>query len=150
MTEIRFYHVTAQSLEQAIPALLNKAYGQGRKIVLMFGNAKDMARYDEGLWTARADGFLPHGTNKDPYAQEQPIYLTTTIENPNDADMLALCNIHTVPENIEGFSLVCDFLDGQDEDSIVAARARWKAYKDLGHSVTYWQQTQQGAWEQKA
>lgn len=64
--------------------------------------------------------------------------------------MLALCNVHPVPENTDCFSLVCDFLDGQDDESIEAARERWKAYKDAGHTVTYWQQGPQGGWEQKA
>lgn len=150
MADIRFYHVTTQPLEQAVPALLAKAFAQGHKIVLMCSNAKDVARYDDVLWTARADGFLPHGTEKDGHAALQPLYLTTKPENPNNADMLALCNVHPVPENTDGFSLVCDFLDGQDNESIEAARERWKAYKDAGHTVTYWQQGPQGGWEQKA
>jgi DNA polymerase-3 subunit chi len=150
MTEIRFYHVTTQTLEQAIPAILTKAYGQERKSVVLFGDSKDMIQFDETLWVAKPDGFLPHGTQKDDYPDLQPIYLTTKAENPNKADLLAMCDIYTVPENISDFSLVCDFLNGRDDDSIAAGRVRWKTYKDAGHSVTYWQQGDTGGWEQKA
>jgi len=39
--------------------------------------------------------------------------------------------------------------DGRDEDAVTSARARWKALKDEGHDLTYWQQGERG-WEKKA
>mgnify|MGYP003348043354 CR=1 FL=1 len=31
-----------------------------------------------------------------------------------------------------------------------AARDRWKKLKEAGHTLTYWQQNERGAWEKKA
>lgn len=150
MTEIRFYHLVTQDIEQALPAILSKALAGGRKAVIRFANDQQVRHFNDHLWTYNADSFLPHGAKADGHAELQPVYLTAASENPNGADMLVLCNAQTVPENIEAFSLCCDFLDGCDDDAVQAGRARWKAYKEAGHAITYWQQTESGGWEQRA
>ena len=150
MSEIRFYHLTTQSIEQALPAILAKALSGGRKAVVRFANDKDVHHFNDHLWLYNPDSFLPHGAKADGHPERQPVYLTASNENPNGADMLVLCNAQTVPENIADFSLCCDFLDGGDDEAVDAGRARWKAYKEAGHAITYWQQTETGGWEQKA
>lgn len=150
MTEIRFYHLLTQRLEQALPAILTKALAGGRKAVIRFADDKDVQRFDEHFWTYAPDSFLPHGPGGGAHDNLQPVVLTTKAENPNGADMLVLCNHKTVPENINDFSLCCDFLDGQDEEAVALGRARWKTYKEAGYALTYWQQTETGGWEQKA
>lgn len=150
MSDIRFYHLTTQTLEQALPAILAKALAGGRKAVVRFAEEKDVGHFNDHLWTYAPESFLPHGAVGDGHAEEQPVYLTATNENPNGADMLVLCNALDVPDNIAGFALCCDFLDGGDDNAVAAGRARWKAYKAAGHAITYWQQTETGGWEQKA
>lgn len=150
MSEIRFYHLTTQSLEQALPAILSKALSGGRRAVLRLANDNEVRHFNEHLWVYNPDSFIPHGSKEDGHEGAQPIYLTAKAENPNGADMLVLCNQQAVPENIEDFSLCCDFINGQDGESVEAGRARWKAYKEAGHNLTYWQQNDAGGWEQKA
>jgi DNA polymerase-3 subunit chi len=149
MSEVRFYHLLTQGLEQALPAILMKALSGGRTAVIRFADKREVDHFDEHLWTYNPDSFLPHGTGVE-NSVLQPVYLTDKAENPNKADMLVLCNQYNVPENIGEFSLCCDFLNGQDDEQVAAARLRWKAYKEAGHSITYWQQTESGGWEQKA
>lgn len=150
MTEIRFYHLLTQRLEQALPAILTKALAGGRKAVIRFADDKDVQLFDDHLWTYTPDSFLPHGQSGGTHDALQPVLLTTKAENPNGADMLVLCNQKTVPENIDDFSLCCDFLDGQDDEAVALGRERWKTYKEAGYALTYWQQTETGGWEQKA
>ncbi len=150
MTDIRFYHATRQSLEQAVLSIVGKAYGQDKRILILCRDKKDMAMYDDLLWTAKPESFLPHGTQDDAYETRQPIYITTKAHNPANADTLALCDVETAPDNVGDFSIVCDFIDGTNDDSIAHGRVRWKTYKDAGHNVTYWQQSDDGAWAQKA
>ena len=40
--------------------------------------------------------------------------------------------------------------DGRDDDAVAVAREHWKLRQDTGFALTYWQQTEQGAWEKKA
>ena len=108
-----------------------------------------MQHFNEHFWAYNPDSFLPHGAKSDGHTESQPIYLTAADENPNGADMLVLCNQTEAPDNLASFALCCDFLDGKDEEAVQSARARWKAYKDAGYAVTYWQQTDTGGWEQK-
>lgn len=150
MTEVRFYHLLTQPLERALPAILNKVVSMGRKAVVRFVTEGEVKHFNEHLWTYDPNGFLPHGAEKDGHREAQPVFLTTKEENPNGADVLVLCNPENAPGDMEGFSLCCDFLNGQNDDSVQSARTRWKIYKEAGHSVTYWQQTDSGGWEQKA
>ena len=148
MTDIRFYHLESQSLEQVLPALLSKALSAGHRIVVKAASDGAVEALNQHLWTYHPASFLPHGTQKEGMAEEQPIWITSTDENPNEASVLILTGGAESPD-ITDFKMCCDMLDGRDPDAVQAARARWKIYKDAEHDVTYWQQGAQG-WEKKA
>ena len=148
MTEIRFYHLQKQTLDQALPQILEKAFGFGHRIVVHLENDKEVERMNAHLWSFKPDVFLPHGSKKNGYAEQQPIWLTDKDENPNNAGTLVLTQ-GTVSEDIGKYDLACEMLDGHDKKSVTEARARWKAYQDAGHDVTYWFQDDSGKWEKK-
>lgn len=148
MSEIRFYHLQSQPLEQALPALLSKAYENGHTIIVK-APADKIEALNEALWTFRADSFLPHGSAKDGHAEHQPIWITDQDENPNGADVLILTHNLESP-HIGDFKLCCEVFDGRIDEDVQAARTRWSAYKDQGLALTYWQQTAQGGWDKKA
>jgi DNA polymerase-3 subunit chi len=148
MTNIRFYHLEKQSLDQALPALLTKIYSTGKRIVIKTKDTAEAQRLSEILWTFRPDVFLPHGTSKDGHAESQPIWLTDSDENPNGADVLILTH-NVESEQIGDFGICCEMLDGRNDEHVSQARTRWKAYKDKGYDVTYWKQGDKG-WENKA
>lgn len=147
MTEIRFYHLERQNLDQTLPALLSKAMQNGHRIVVKTRDEKEAERLAEHLWTFHSGSFLPHGTAKDGHPSDQPVWLTPEDENPNQADVLVLTQ-GTDSENRDQYTLCCEMLDGQDSESVAAARERWKTFKEKGFEVTYWQQGQKG-WEKK-
>lgn len=149
MTEVRFYHLQNQSEAQVLPLLLSKAIERGHRIIVKCQNVEQMERVNEHLWTYSPSGFLPHGSAKNGHAAKQPIWLTTEDENPNESDVLILCQ--GVTAEFQGdFKLCCEMLNGHDPDAVAAARTRWKDYKEKEFDVTYWQQTEQGGWEKKA
>ena len=51
---------------------------------------------------------------------------------------------------IAGYRLCVELFDGGDEQAVAAARRRWATYKSAGHALSYYQQNDSGAWEQKA
>ena len=89
-TEIRFYHLTSKSLDQALPEILTKALSGERRILVKTGDEKQLSRMNEHLWTFDPNSFLPHGTEKDGHSEDQPIFLTAKDENPNGAEILIL------------------------------------------------------------
>lgn len=143
MTEIRFYHLTDMTLEQILPDLLAKTLERGLRAVVMAGSVERVEALAQGLWTFKADSFLPHGTAKDGSAALQPVWLTAEDERPNDAAFLFLTDGATSTQ-IESYQRVCDIFDGGNAEALEAARARWKLYKAAGHDVSYWQRGERG------
>ena len=149
MTAVRFYHLQSQNLDQVLPPILEKAYGQNHKIVVRMENNKEVERMAAHLWAYREREFLPHGTKKDGHADQQPIWITDKEENPNNADVLILTQ-GTSSENMKDYALCCEIFDGHNHDAVQSARAKWKEYKDQDFDVTYWYQSETGKWDQKS
>ena len=153
MSEVLFYHLERQTLEQALPLLLEASLKRGWKAVVQAGSAERVQALDAHLWTYKDEAFLPHAAKGDArftdHQAEQPIWLTDEDETPNAAEVLFLIDGAERP-SIEQFQRTVFMFDGRDEESLGKARASWAALKDSGHELTYWQQTQEGKWEQKA
>jgi DNA polymerase-3 subunit chi len=147
MTEVRFYHLERSSLDQVLPQLLTKALQTGQKILVKAPDANEVERLNEHLWTYDPGSFIPHGSAKDGFTTDQSVFLTQDDENPNGASILFLTHDLESPQ-ISSYQLVCEIFDGRNEDSLSAARTRWKTYKQDGHALTYWQQGDKG-WEKK-
>ena len=149
MTDIGFYHLQKSPLESALPQLLEQVLAKGFRAVVMAGSEERVDALNSLLWRYRDESFLPHGSREDGHAAQQPIWLTTEQENPNNATVLVLTD-GAEGSDLAAYERCCDMFDGRDDDALAAARRRWTAYKDAGHEVTYWQQTQRGGWEKKA
>lgn len=147
MTEINFYHLTRNTLEQALPALLEKTLARGWKAVVMAGSPERAEALTQYLWSYRPDGFLPHGNAKDGNPDMQPIWLTHLDERPNGAEVLFLVD-GALSEKHGDYVRVCEVFSGQDGEAVTAARARWQQYQSTGHELSYWQQGENG-WEKK-
>ena len=149
MSEVRFYHLERQTLDQVLPSLLGKALQNGHRILVKAANDQTAEHLNTHLWTYDPNSFIPHGSAKDGNETDQPVFLSTSAESPNDADVLILTQETEAPKIDDQFKLICDMIDGRNEQAVAAARTRWKAYKDAGHDVTYWQKSPQGKWEKK-
>ncbi|WP_417318135.1 DNA polymerase III subunit chi [Emcibacter sp.] len=149
MTEISFYHLQRQSLSQALPKLLEKVLERGHRTVVLTGSQETMEDLDQALWTFDPASFLPHGSKGYKWASDQPVYITTEAENPNNADILVLVDGCST-DDFSSYSRVLEMFDGTDPNMVQAARERWSSYKASGHALTYWQQTETGGWAQKA
>jgi DNA polymerase III subunit chi len=148
VTDIRFYHLQRRSLDETLPQLLERVMERGSRALVMAGSEDRVEALNALLWTYSQRGFLPHGSARDGFAADQPIWLTTEDENPNDADVLILTD-GASSQTIGSFATCCEVFDGNDPDAVAAARERWKVYQGQGHTLTYWQQTASG-WEKKA
>lgn len=145
-TEVRFYHLQKVTLAQALPRLLEKIYAKGMKTKVLMQDAEDIKTMDQSLWTYSTSVFLPHGSAPDSFAQEQPIWLTTGNDNPNDAEVLVVCR-GADPGADPRFKIICFIFDGTDPDNLAQARARWLDYQQKDYNLSYWQQNDKGAWE---
>lgn len=149
MTEVRFYHLQRTTLEAALPPMLEKTLSRGQRAVVLLGSAERVETLASRLWTYAERSFLPHGTARDGRPEQQPIWLTAEDENPNQAQVLFLADGARAAQ-IGGFELCVELFDGNDEAAVAEARARWRDHKTAGHKLIYFQQTDEGRWEQKA
>ena len=148
MTEVGFYHLQATPLERALPKLLEKALERGMKALVVAASRERVVQLDELLWTYDPASFLPHGAaGLDP--QRQPVWLAEDDANLNDASLLVLVDGQT-SGRLASFERAIDLFDGRDEAAVAAARESWRACKEAGHRLSYWQQTRQGGWQKKA
>ncbi len=149
MTEVRFYHLQRRTLDQALPPLLEKVLERGMRAVVMASSEERLEMFNQVLWSWDPASFLPHGSRKDGFAAEQPVWLTLQPENPNGAQVLVLTDGASGGDpSFPGFATVCDLFDGNDGEAVAAARERWRQGKAAGHQMTYWQQSATG-WERK-
>jgi len=148
MSEIWFYQLNRQTLETALPALIEKALAAGKRAVVMLGSEERVEALDNLLWTYDERSFLPHGSARDGFAAAQPVWLTESDENPNAAQILVLADgAHSA--RVAEFERCLELFDGNDPAAVAAARRRWKDYSAAGHEVAYWQQDERGKWERK-
>lgn len=148
MTEIAFYHLQSWPLEKALPRLLEKSIGAGKRVVVMAGSTDRVESLNALLWIYDQDAWLPHGSAKDGDAALQPIWLTTDDENPNGATYLFLTD-GAASGRVGDYERTFEIFDGNDAGAVEAARDRWRTYKAAGHELAYWQQTPVGSWEKK-
>ena len=150
MSRIDFYQLKKQTLEDVLPKLLQKAYVAGKRVVVCT-SAEKVEAINAYLWTYDDESFLPHGSKKDGFAEQQPIWITDNAENTDNACFLFLtCNVECDFAALQQYERVFDIFDGGDETSLAAARNLWKVCKEAGFEVFYWEQSSRGIWEQKA
>ncbi|CAN1566497.1 HolC DNA polymerase III, chi subunit [Rhabdaerophilaceae bacterium] len=148
MTEILFYHLQGQRIEQALPLLLEKSLEKGWNVVLRAGSEERLAALDEALWIYTEQSFLPHGREEEGEPEHQPILLTLKDTRINDPGVIFLVDRAPLPSAYDVERLVLMF-DGEDPEAVEEARAAWKTIKALGYPATYWQQDG-GRWVKKA
>ena len=148
MTEILFYQLERQPLDQVLPGLLEKTLERGWRAVVQAGSEERLEALDALLWTYAEDSFLPHGTARDGFSDQQPVFLTVTEANPNSSAVRFFVDGADGAE-LSGYTRIVYLFDGRDEDARGQAREQWKRVKAEGHAVTFWQQNERGRWEKK-
>jgi DNA polymerase-3 subunit chi len=149
VTEVLFYHLTESKLEDALPPLLDKSVERGWRVAVQTREPARRDFIDTHLWTFREDSFLPHGTDEGDMREEQPVLITTSNDNLNAATVRFLVD-GADASSVESYDRIVFMFDGYDQEQLEGARAQWKKLKGEGHSLTYWQQTPEGRWEEKA
>ncbi|MBN36702.1 MAG: DNA polymerase III subunit chi [Rhodospirillaceae bacterium] len=149
MTDVGFYHLQRTPLERALPKLLEKALERGMRALVLTESAERADHLNDLLWTYDPASFLPHGVERNGTPERQPIWLTDSEANANQANLLVLLDSRDVAD-LTAYERVIDIFDGQNDLAVSSARSRWKERKDAGHPLTYWQQTDRGGWEKKA
>ncbi len=108
-------------------------YDLGLKVGMLFPLSETMDSFDRSLWTNKQLSFIPHGTEKDPDGELQPVYLATESNFPNFPNVL-LC-VDCVPSKV-----VCDqevVIFSSDSDALETIRQYYKSLQNSMHEVSF-------------
>jgi DNA polymerase-3 subunit chi len=143
MADIGFYHLTRTDFYAALPALLGRTLGLSERALVVCADDAQLQKLDAALWQCQTPDWLPHGTAATPHPEWQPIFLTLDgAANPAGAKFLF--RIGGAQADPAAYQRVFDLFDGNDEEAVLAARARWREAKAAGHGLTYWKQEDTG------
>lgn len=150
MTEILFYQLKGQTLEQVLPPLIARSLERGWRVAVQACSEERVEALDAHLWTWRDDAFLPHGTWRDSTPAEQPVLLTVDDGNLNCAAVRFLVEGAELPGDVSAYERLVLVFDGDDPEALQAARTRWAKAKKEGFNVTYWRTDENGRWQRQA
>ena len=135
MTDIEF-HVNVPDKLHYSCRLLRKAYRTGAKAVVT-AEPELLQQLDRLLWSYSGTEFLPH-CRSDSLAQTlaaTPIWLAEQLDACLTASGSVLINLgQQVPGGFERFERFIEVASSLEDDRL-AARDRWKHYRDRGYAL---------------
>lgn len=136
MTDIEF-HVNVPDKLHYSCRLLRKAYRSGATAVVT-GEPDLLQQLDQLLWSYSVTEFLPHckSDSTAPTMAATPIWLADQLDTcPPGTTGSVLINLgQHVPAGFERFERFIE-VASSDESDRLAARDRWKHYRDRGYSL---------------
>jgi DNA polymerase-3 subunit chi len=133
MTEIEF-HVNVPDKLRYTCRLLRKAHRSGNTVVVT-ADSELLSELDLLLWTFSGHDFLPHclSSASAHTLAASPILLTAELQGCTPSNVLINLGLKP-PIHFERFQRFIEVASAADDD-ILAARARWKHYKDRGYEL---------------
>jgi DNA polymerase III subunit chi len=158
MSEIAFYHLHATGVEAALPQLLGKCLERGWKVAVEIGERERVVELDAFLWSFSDDAFLPHAGvtsldgQPDDQPKVQPVWLTDQDDNPNGANVRFYVEgaLPGLQSDLSAYQRVVLLFDGTRTSAVEAARGAWRQLRQSEHTLTYWKQSETGAWQKAA
>jgi len=144
--DILFYQLTRSGIERVLPDLLQKSQDKGWRAVVQAADRERVDALDQALWTYDDQSLLPHGRQADPDPAEQPVLLTETEDNHNQAQVRVLVD-GAQPSDLSGLQRAVFLIDGRDSQAVSDAEQASRQYAGAGHDVTFWREAEAGGWE---
>ena len=149
MGDVYFYHLTRQTVSQALLPLLGKCLSNSWRVVIRGRDLDQLHELDDKLWQGASDAFLPHGLAGSLGAADQPILLTLEgQQHPHDC-LICISGTPILEEEIAEAKRVCIVFQDDNSADMQTARSQWKSFTRAGFVVKYWSQSN-GRWELQA
>ena len=132
MTKVTFLHGAHDRL-QAVAAWLERASGEGRRVLVYVPAGDRRDHLDRLLWTQPATGFTPHCRAENDLAAETPIVFASGLDNPlHDECLLNLSD--EVPSGFSRFEELIEIVSIEDADRL-PGRERFRFYRERGYPL---------------
>lgn len=132
MTRVEFYFNVEDKLAQ-VTELCGKAVAKGRQLTVFTPNDSISEQLRKQLWGGVSTSFLPSMLPQEHGAHMSPIILDAYGENLLQDDILINMQ-YQHPPFFSRFRYLVELV-GNEETDKVAARARFKFYRDRGYQI---------------
>ena len=135
MTRIDFY-LNAPSKLQVACTIAAKAVRQNMRVLVVAPDDAVARAIDKLMWTIPATGFLPHCMTTDRLAEHTPVLIARSADAmPHDELLL---NLGTEPPpTFSRFQRLVEIVSLEDEADKLAARQRFRFYKERGYELNH-------------
>ena len=132
MTQVDFYTHVSNKLDTAC-LLCTKALAQNKRVMILTPDAATTERVDHALWAYKETTFIPHVRARHPLAAVTPIIVDHDLAGIEHDDVLLNLRFDT-PDGFSRFQRLIEIV-GTDKDDVVAARSRYRFYRDRGYEL---------------
>ena len=133
MTRVEFYFNVTDKLAKATE-LCERAVAKGRQLTAFTQDDAMSSILQQKLWQHTPTSFLPSTSPQDDTSAHAPIILDAAGSNLIQDDILINLKAAEHPPFFSRFRYLVELV-GNDEDDKVAARQRYKFYRDRGYQV---------------
>ncbi len=149
MGAVYFYHLTESPVEDTLPTLLDRARGQGWRVLVRGRQQAVLDRLDAVLWQGSPDSFRAHGMAGGDHDADQPILLGVDVAATGFDCLMVIDGADVTVAEAASVQRACILFDGQDGDALSRARSLWKTLTAAQVAAQYWAQDD-GRWVKKA
>jgi DNA polymerase-3 subunit chi len=148
MADVWFYHLEREPVGAVLPRILTGLYQRRERVCVMGADKTELAALAKLLWQHDETGFVPQGLAWESADDQDHVCFAVDTYVPNGADHLIYVGL--MPAAVDGIRRASVFFDGSNDTEVAAARAAWKVFRDAGHGLKYWRQSDAGRWEDQA
>lgn len=131
---ITFLKVASQEAKiNTICSLIQHFFDQFKKILILVPNIEAALYLDELLWRYPEVSFLPHCITNE--KSLNPILITTTINNLNEASVLLNLTTEAQLPFISEFDFVYELQDETHSQKLLAAKNRQEVYQASNYKI---------------
>jgi DNA polymerase III subunit chi len=132
LTEIDF-HTKVPDVPLYACRILRIAYNRGARVTVFHNDPAQLRNFDEQLWCFSPLDFIPHVYAGDPDEADTPIILTFDSRPLKEHQVILNLSMERPPQ-FSSFERMVEFVPAEG-DALVAARERYKFYKDRGYPI---------------
>ena len=135
MTRIDFY-LNADSKLQVACKITAKAVRQRMRVLILAPDEGVARAIDRLMWTIPTTGFLPHCMATNLLANETPVLIACSHDAPTHDELLI--NLGAEPPPLfSRFQRLIELVSVDDDEDKLAARQRFRFYKDRGYKLSH-------------
>ena len=149
MSEVYFYHLTRQRVDQALRPLLGKCLANGWRVLIRGREEAEIRQLDDALWQGPAEEFLPHGLAGAAQEADQPVLLALEGHKAQHDCLICVGGSAVTADEVLASKRVCILFQDDNGLHMQTARSQWRSLTEAGIAAKYWSQAK-GNWELQA